>query len=417
MIFEEINQHLPGNDIDFDINTDNESLLNNILKPDEFDFKVKISEKPDNPNKNGGNTQKYIDVDSSLHDFLMTSNSSLDQGANIGKQAAGRSLSLNFAPTMNHSQIDLGTPLSARSDLPMIGESVSNPMNNQALLGTANHNSRMSIIDGMGIGLMQSKPNHDIQPFNQNSGLRRATEPIILPKTPVSATLSLDSMNSDHLHSSQPHSPLVSITETNLLDQMTNLRPKNAPLSISEIKAIFDASISHGNKTRAKRDLAIVCLLLDLHESSGSITRMTFGSIKSIIHSMINQSTGIESLLGHHILVYDPVQQVNNLKRCHPITAWALKNWVSELVFNYSWGFDENLPLFVNSQPIVHEVTGIYSLRQNSLKRDAISKVFQSVRKKAKVQCLKNNISQTSLSVLDSECADIIRKLETSFTD
>jgi hypothetical protein len=235
---------------------------------------------------------------------------------------------------------------------------------------------------------------------NPNVPMRRRTDPAIMMPYAQSMT---------------PHSYLID-------DRMSKMGPPILPLGMpfgnnmkqtkkvltqQELEGLFIAASSHQSVTRSKRDVAILALILDLHLSSGTIIRMKFSNVRTIMESIRN---GQEANYQGHYVEIDQGSTTAGRLLCHPFTAWALFNWINELMAKYSWKPEDDMPLFVNSQPLYDSETGAKSLRQISLKRDAISKVFQSIKHRSGIACHKSVVASSSLQLLTPVYVDLINR-------
>lgn len=195
----------------------------------------------------------------------------------------------------------------------------------------------------------------------------------------------------------------------NFAVQSATVLPMRKALSASEIESLFMAANNHPNLTRCKRDIAIIALLLDLHLSSGTMIKMTFNSIASILKTL-NEPENVQQQ--HLIETHAPGSVDPQRQPCHAFTVWALRNWVQELIEGYGWQLDDgNQPLFVNSQPLYNSDNGEKSLRRIPLKRDAISKVLQSAKNRSGVVAHKNSIASSSLTPLNETYPQLINML------
>ena len=227
-----------------------------------------------------------------------------------------------------------------------------------------------------------------------------------LPSNVLSGTRTSSPPSTPSFHAMKP-TPFVSSPTMNTHKDL---------VSQQEIEQMVLVASSHPNQTRSKRDLAILCLILDLGLSAGCVVQLTFASIPSILNmisvaaqsgqdptvcyerSMEQQPTGIGMEAGSpfdgHFVSVNAGGRIKNMG-CHPMTAWAIYHWALELVQTFSWpitppqpmfmGQEEAspCPLFVNSNPSYNQETGRRELKRISVKRDAVSKVFQGIKKRS----------------------------------
>ncbi len=184
------------------------------------------------------------------------------------------------------------------------------------------------------------------------------------------------------------------------------MKPRVNMLSGDDLERLFVAANGHSSSTRSKRDVAILCLIFDAHFSSSTITKLTFQSIPSLLRAV---QSGDSSLENHIIEIADGESNVSR-HLCHPFTAWAIKEWLMELAA-FGWSLsDPTNPVFVNSQPVCNSDSGEKRLRRMSLKRDAITKVFNSVRSRAGVPCHKQVTAVTTLQPVEDRYAQWIAR-------
>ena len=261
--------------------------------------------------------------------------------------------------------------------------------------------------------LMQTSPM-----FN---GLQLSPSPTLVGLQPSGSPPMFQIMNSSpnnqFLPTLMPMAPSAFFPQ-NVNGHQQIYRPRKG-LTAIEMEALFLSSNSHPSATRCKRDIAILCLILDLHLSSGTIIKMEFGnapSISELVRQRLanpDQDPSTVSYQGHVVKVKNPGFTNPSTLTCHPMTAWALSNWMYELVMLYKWDMsDDTLHIFVNSQPVADPVTGERVLKQVPLKRDAISKVFQSIKQKCGVQCHKNNVASASLSAVGPVYLEWMKRLQ-----
>lgn len=195
-------------------------------------------------------------------------------------------------------------------------------------------------------------------------------------------------------------------------------------LSSDQMEALLQTANSYGTPTRSKRDLAIICLLLDAHMSCGMVASLSFSSIPTLVQAvLVKENVHSQE---HDVHLPEQYATTRSTLRLHPFTAWALYRWVQELSEVYAWPFevDAALPLFVNALPVLpeghdsvnedtHESVGASTplsassslltpstpstatstslaatrpvLRKVALKRDAISKVMAAVKQRSGV--------------------------------
>lgn len=188
-----------------------------------------------------------------------------------------------------------------------------------------------------------------------------------------------------------------------------------------EIEALYLAANGHVSATRSKRDLAILSLILDMHLSSGTITRMTMKNV-NFVRRAVHQGIGLGELSSFENFNIDIPNSsgygTTSSVPCHPLTAWALTCWIQDLHHTYKWDLnDDELPLFVNSQPLFSNVNGEKSLRKIPLKRDAISKVFQSIKQRSGVSCHKSIVATTNLNCVTSFSSEWIKRFQLEWMD
>lgn len=180
----------------------------------------------------------------------------------------------------------------------------------------------------------------------------------------------------------------------------------NDKLTTSEIRALLHASLrnqKHGFDYKGKRNLAIVCLTVDVHLSASSISRLTFGDIKGIVSAVQKN----ENLLEDNYCIEFTGSRSQTISGCHPLTAWSLGNLVRELTSTHHWNFDDANPLFVRGN------LGLFNGDfPKILRRDAISKVFSSVKDKANVEASAIKISRSTFAVLENDYLEILREIQ-----
>ena len=189
------------------------------------------------------------------------------------------------------------------------------------------------------------------------------------------------------------------------------------PLNLQELQSIFQAADNHPNQTRCKRDIAILALLFDLHVSSGSMIRLSFQHVPTIIESIRrgDDPTDMAIYDNHMVHVVNVTNSEITPTRCGPFTAWALRHWILELVESFQWNLNDVAnPLFVNSQPIYDPDTGVKLLKPKPLKRDAISKVFQATKTRCGLNVHKNTVAISNLEPIQFVYKEWIKKFSTS---
>jgi hypothetical protein len=246
--------------------------------------------------------------------------------------------------------------------------------------------------DGIASGPFSAPPRSSFMPIPM------ARRPTLVPLPSASATTPTQSIPIlPQFMTAETFSKMASILPFNTMPQKLSRRVLNE----QELRALFTTANSHANLTRCKRDIAILCLILDTHLSSGNIIKLTFECIPTIIAS-VDQPDESVRYENHHIDVLQPTTTSNPSRHTlHPFTAWALRVWTTELIKGFGWGTASTNPLFVNSQPLFDNNTGERTLRQTPLKRDAISKVFQSIKQRSGVQCPKNMTASSNLMPIE----------------
>lgn len=286
------------------------------------------------------------------------------------------------------------------------------------------------------------------------------TTPHAAPRTTPSITINQPATFNSRALAHQPATPLLTpspLTTTSLgmplLSPMTVHTPlsrsKNAPatpvlnramLSVDDLFTIFRATNNYGSSTRSRRDTAILCLLLDTHLSCGTIAKLTLGCVPTVVAAVREElKTGTVHTLtaGEHVVVLGPNARQQNAQPMsgiatadgricspmHPFTAWAVRNWVRELVSTFGWSLHDDLdaPLFVNANPLLPGMldpaqtpspttpttlmnasmdapmdtpttpgtTMLHfrrTLKKTKLKRDAICKILTSVKARTELQ-------------------------------
>lgn len=168
-----------------------------------------------------------------------------------------------------------------------------------------------------------------------------------------------------------------------------------AGLSLDQIRRILGTASSHLKTTRAKRDVAMICLILDSHLSSSMIASLRFAHVSSIRDCVINKN----SFNPHEHMINIPETIAADLVPLHPMTAWALYVWIQELADTYAYSLDYESPVFISSHGMTNdekEAAGM--LKPVALKRDAVNKVFQSIRFKSKVNATKPVVAQSNFN-------------------
>lgn len=211
-------------------------------------------------------------------------------------------------------------------------------------------------------------------------------------------------------------SPLSSSSSGSMLGSpiMSASGFKRAALSGTDLKSLLTAAGSHPNQTRSKRDLAILALIFDLHISSGSMIAMTFKDCTSLVESIqrADDASNMAVHHGHTVRVTSASTNESTIMALHPFSAWALRMWMTELQRNFGWDLTEaDCPLFVNSQPMYDAASNDKMLRKKALKRDAISKVFQSIKARSNCSVHKNTVAISHLRSIDHMYPELIRTL------
>jgi hypothetical protein len=186
-------------------------------------------------------------------------------------------------------------------------------------------------------------------------------------------------------------------------------------LSADNIRSLIQTCCNDKNRLRSKRDLAILCLIIDTHLSQGKISTLTFGSIKSIIHTL--KENGQLSNINYYLKIsaFDgrakrfDAQSVKKMVKMHPLTAWAIGRWVEELVDNWGWNLDDDSnPLFVNLHH-TYSYNGEKTLRKECLKRDAISKTFIALKDISGILVDSHVVAASDFSPINGVYLDWIR--------
>lgn len=183
-------------------------------------------------------------------------------------------------------------------------------------------------------------------------------------------------------------------------------------LNEEEIHQLFMAAKRHPNPIRCKRDVAILCLIMDTHLSSGTIIQLAFGSVRSLLELALS-SEEPQSFEGHaiNVLSTNSISPDPTRHQLHPFTAWALYTWINELVHVFQWDTTLANPLFINSQPSLDHSSGSRILRKIPLKRDAISKVFQAIKARSGVRCPKTMTAVSNLDPIHGSFLELQTKL------
>lgn len=238
----------------------------------------------------------------------------------------------------------------------------------------------------------------------------------MLSISPVQAPTQLPPLDiSEHMRRHSIHS--ISPNSANSVNRRKS-RPNglNSPTAATrpftgdEMRRLILSASSHHQLTRCKRDLAILTLTLDPHLSNATMIRMTLASVASIVFNIRAMngaplSADLTDYQGFEIEAHEPGATMPQRHVLHPFTSWTVHLWIRELEVNYGWLLSDahlGAPLFVNSQPLLNRMNGQRSLRRVPLKRDAISKVFQSIKSRAHLDVHK---SVTAVSFM--ECLDL----------
>lgn len=196
-------------------------------------------------------------------------------------------------------------------------------------------------------------------------------------------------------------------------------------LGIDELKTMFMISAQHANVTRGRRDLAVLALIIDCKLSSGTIVKLTLSNIKSVVCNVLKG--GSWNLEGHKVECSSASGVTSDLTLT-AWTAWCLHQWIHHILFEYSWKDSEDiwsLPLFVNSNTVFdqgpdnvfngqQEIPSepIRMLKKIALKRDAISKIFASIKQRSHLNVNKNVVAASDLTAIEPVYKDWISILE-----
>jgi hypothetical protein len=215
---------------------------------------------------------------------------------------------------------------------------------------------------------------------------------------PVPSDFSANMFNNAFLPPTTPLTPILS-------SRSRGVGLKN--LCKDELATFLRVAGHHGSSTRSKRDLAIICLLIDAHMSCGMITALTLVSVSSIIECIKNGEEAQKSPHAVELPMNYPTNGGKSRFPCHPLTVWALERWLLELKNEYDWELNpcRETPLFVNALPVLPEQEGQLRpvLRQIPLKRDAICKILTAVKQRSGIQFSRRMMSTISFDVIGDE--------------
>ncbi|KAI3661847.1 hypothetical protein MP638_003855 [Amoeboaphelidium occidentale] len=159
-------------------------------------------------------------------------------------------------------------------------------------------------------------------------------------------------------------------------------RDLNDALSSNEISRLFEAARNGKNVMKVKRDTAMLCFLLDLKMSSQKIADLQYRDIKGMVDG---------SFRG--VYVYNRSNEVIKHIECHERTASSVREWIAECKTQYEWEYEDNSPVFV---PLAFLGVDRKPIRQ-PLKRDAVSKVFGSLKSASGVWLSRDLIQNSAL--------------------
>jgi hypothetical protein len=240
----------------------------------------------------------------------------------------------------------------------------------------------------------------------------------MLGKTPYRGLVTSDINVTRHLPSILPND----FSRDRVEEVKNDFSENSRRLSAAEIKALILRPLSDKNISRAKRDLAILSLILDNHLPRKQIAKMTFGSIKSIV-AAVHDGRDINVNISYYISVINedrrhrrPDLRDPNLTmiKIHPFTAYCIYRWVEELVVQYHFDYNFNNPLFVNAHPI-YDSNNKITLRKQVLTRDAISKIFLSLKEACGIHVPGDSIKLSGYSFIEGEYRDLIDKIDNYF--
>ena len=138
---------------------------------------------------------------------------------------------------------------------------------------------------------------------------------------------------------------------------------------------------------KAKRDQAMLCLLLDLKLACQRIADLRYRDVSGILEGTFN------GIYRFNAKTNAPTRAI----KCHPRTAHAIRVWADETKRSFRWEADPNAPLFV---PLSLINTDARRLQRTPLKRDAVSKVFAALKSASGVSLSREVVNRTSFSDL-----------------
>lgn len=169
------------------------------------------------------------------------------------------------------------------------------------------------------------------------------------------------------------------------------------PFTHADITRVLEAASSNKIAMKAKRDTAMVCLLLDMKLPCQKIAALTYRDVRGIIERNFDGVViGTRNGVGGRRLL------------CHPMTVQTIREWVEHCKSSYQWTYEDEAPLFV-PLPVG---SGSQIPRRIFLKRDAISKVFASIKNTSNVEMSKDVINMTDFSSYLPESLETTAKPE-----
>ena len=130
----------------------------------------------------------------------------------------------------------------------------------------------------------------------------------------------------------------------------------------------------------------MLCLLLDLKLACQRIADLQYRDISGILDG------SFDGIYRFNVKVNAPTRAI----KCHPHTAATVRAWAEEAKRSFGV-LHADAPLFVPLS-IIH--TDIRTIQRTPLKRDAISKVFASLKSASGVSLSKEVVNRTSFAEL-----------------
>ncbi|KAI3654347.1 hypothetical protein MP228_001066 [Amoeboaphelidium protococcarum] len=205
---------------------------------------------------------------------------------------------------------------------------------------------------------------------------------------PRPLTISYVSEDSQGVTAQSPPSftPRTSLSAVSVADHHSGnpLTPIDNALDEEAIRRLFMAAESSKNAAKAKRDSAMLALLLDLKLACQRIADLKYKDVKGMVDGSFC------GLYRYGKAMSEPTRHI----KCLHLTKVKILEWIDFCRNQFNWSFDDEAPVFV-PLPIFGDQ---HVPRRMPLKRDAISKVFSSIKSVSGVSMSKDMVNRTTLT-------------------